>query len=239
MNVALIFAGGTGQRMNTKTKPKQFLELHGKPIIVYTLEQFQHHRGIDGIVIACLADYIDYTWKLIQKYDLTKVVSIVAGGKDGQISIYNALKKAQEIYPPDSGMLIHDGVRPLVDEDTITKCIECLGEHGNAVTVVPTTETVTTLSGDGEIEKVIDRSLCYMARAPQCFVLDNILEAHEKAIAEGNTGFIDSVSLMRHYGHRIYTVEGTPENIKITTPSDFYIFRAIMDARENSQILGI
>ena len=239
MNIAIIFAGGTGQRMNTKTKPKQFLELHGKPILVYTLEQFQQHERIDGIVIASLENYIEYCWQLVRKYDLTKVTAIVPGGENGQMSIFNGLKKAGEMYSLDSAVLIHDGVRPLIDQETISKCLDCLDAHGSAVTVTPATETITLKGEHEEIDEIIERSRCQMARAPQCFILKDILEAHQKAQQEGRMDFIDSSCLMRHYGHKLYSVEGKPENIKITTPSDFYIFRAIMDARENSQILGI
>ncbi len=239
MNVVVIFAGGTGQRMNMKTRPKQFLEFHGKPILVYTLEQFQQHEGIDGIVIASLAGYIDYCWQLVHKYDLTKVAAIVPGGENGQMSIFNGLKKAGELYDPDSAVLIHDGVRPLIDQETISRCIDCVNAHGSAVTVTPATETIVMRGESEEIGEIIERSHCQMARAPQCFVLKDILEAHHKAQLERKLSFIDSACLMRYYGHKLYSVEGKPENIKITTPSDFYIFRAIMDARENSQILGL
>ena len=239
MNIAIIFAGGTGQRMNTKTRPKQFLELHGKPILVYTLEQFQQHECIDGIVIASLESYIEYCWQLVHKYDLTKVAAIVPGGANGQMSIFNGLKKAGELYSLDSNVLIHDGVRPLIDQETISKCLDCVNAHGSAVTVSPATETITVRDENEEIGEIIERSRCQMARAPQCFILKNILEAHQRSQQEERTDFIDSACLMRHYGYKLYSVEGKPENIKITTPSDFYIFRAIMDARENSQILGL
>lgn len=239
MNISVVFAGGTGQRMNTRTKPKQFLELHGKPILVYTLEQFQQHEEIDGIVVVSLEGYIEYCWSLIRKYELTKVVAVVPGGENGQMSIFNGLSKAGELFPLDSAVLIHDGVRPLVDEGTITRCIRCVLEHGSAITVTPATETIAIGTKSGEIDAIIDRSMGRVARAPQCFILSDILSAHKIAQKEGRIDFIDSACLMNHYGHPLFTVEGTPENIKITTPSDFYIFRAIMDAKENSQILGL
>lgn len=239
MNIAIIFAGGTGQRMNTKSKPKQFLELHGKPILVYTMEQFQYHEQIDAIILVSLENYIDYCWKLVKRYELNKVVAIVPGGMNGQASIYNGLCKAKELYSLDSHVFIHDGVRPLVDQKTISKCVKSVEELGSAITVTPSTETVTITDGNRELDHVIDRSSCYMAKAPQCFCLEDILNAHLKAIEDQNLSFIDSASLMKFYGYHLYTIEGSPENIKITTPSDFYIFRAIMDARENSQILGV
>lgn len=239
MNITVIFAGGTGQRMNTRTVPKQFLELHGKPIIVYTIEQFQRHPMIDGIVVVMLESWIDHFNELARRYCLDKVVAVVPGGDSGQVSIYNGLKKASNLFPADSAVLIHDGVRPLIDEKTITLAIECVKEHGSAITVSPAIETITLEDSSGKVGQIIERSKCKLAKAPQCFVLGDILSAHEKAISEGKGDFIDSASLMQHYGYDLYTIEGSPENIKITTPSDFYIFRAIVDAKESSQIFGI
>lgn len=238
VNIAVIFAGGTGQRMNTKTLPKQFLELHGKPILVYTLEHFEKHRQIDGIVLVCVQDWLDYCEELLQKYHIKKVKAVVPGGQSGQESIRNGLNKAAELFPQDSVVLIHDGVRPLIDEETISKDIASVQQNGSAITVSPAIETIALRSDTGEVGEIIERSRCQMAKAPQCFYLKDILEAHQKAQAENRNDFIDSASLMRHYGHSLFTVEGPTENIKITTPSDFYLFRALLDARENSQIFG-
>lgn len=238
MNIAIIFAGGAGQRMNTKTKPKQFLELHGKPILVYTLEQFQHHPEIDGIVLVSLEGWIGYCWEMIEQYRLLKVAAVVPGGDTGQGSIYLGLREAASLYPEDSVVLIHDGVRPLIDQGTITKAIRCVEENGTAVTVSPAIETIVFNNDDRSVGKIFDRSRCQLAKAPQCFRLGEILNAHEKAKAERHNDFIDSACLMQYYGYQLFTVEGPAENIKITTPYDFYLFRAISDARENSQIFG-
>ena len=240
-NVAVIFAGGTGQRMNTRTKPKQFLELHGKPIIVYTLEAFNEHREIDGIVVVMLESYIGYTQDLVRKYSLDKVKKVVPGGSSGQESIYNGLKAAAEIYKEDDIVLIHDGVRPLIDEETITANIQSVKERGTAVTVTAAIETITMKDETGAVGTIIDRSQCELARAPQSFFLGQILGVHNRARNEKDLApsFIDSASMMKYYGYKLYTVEGKPENIKITTPSDFYIFRAMVDARESTQIFGI
>ena len=238
MNIALIFAGGTGQRMNTKTKPKQFLELHGKPILVYTLEQFQKHDEIDAIILVMLESWIDYSRTLIEQYHLTKVTAIVPGGSTGQESIYNGVKTASELFPMESVILIHDGVRPLVDGKTISSNIACVKQNGSAITVSPAIETTVIKNEQGMVGDIIDRSRCQLAKATQSFFLHDLWNAHCKAIDDGNLNFIDSACLMRHYGYPLYTIEGSPENIKITTPSDFYTFRALEDARENSQIFG-
>ena len=238
MNIALIFAGGTGQRMNTKTKPKQFLELHGKPILVYTLEQFQKHDEIDAIILVMLESWIDYSRTLIEQYHLTKVTAIVPGGSTGQESIYNGVKTASELFPMESVILIHDGVRPLVDGKTISSNIACVKQNGSAITVSPAIETTVIKNEQGMVGDIIERSRCQLAKAPQSFFLHDLWNAHCKAIDDGNLNFIDSACLMRHYGYPLYTIEGSPENIKKTTPSDFYTFRALEDARENSQIFG-
>lgn len=240
MNIALVFAGGTGQRMNTASKPKQFLELHGKPIIIYTLEYFQKHSQIDGIVVVCLESWIDYCENLLKKYQIDKVLKIVPGGNSGQESIFNGLEVAYQISDNEQDIvLIHDGVRPLINEALITNCIASVKKHGNAITVSPAIETILLKTEDGDIGNILKRSECEMAKAPQCFYLNDIYSCHLKAKAAGKDDFIDSASLMQYYGYKLNAVEGPLENIKITTPADFYIFRAIMDARENLQILGL
>lgn len=239
LNIAVIFAGGTGQRMNTKSKPKQFLEMHGKPVIIYTLENFQAHSAIDSIIIVCLESWIEYCKQIVKKFGITKVVSIVPGGKTGQESIFNGLTEAKRLFNGESTVLIHDGVRPLIDEKTISDCLICVEKHGNAITVSPAIETIFVKKQDGTIGQILKRVECEMAKAPQCFKLDDIYQAHLKAINEKEFDFIDSASLMQYFGFQLYSVKGPSENIKITTPADFYIFRAIIDAKENLQILGL
>lgn len=240
MNIAIIFAGGTGKRMNTKSVPKQFLELHGKPVIIYTLEKYENHPEIDQIVLVCLESWIPYAKKLLSKFQITKIVDIVPGGKTGQESIYNGIMLAHRISSDESDVvLIHDGVRPMIDENTITSCLSCVREHGNAITTTPAIETIFVNDHDGQVGNIFNRSRCTMARAPQCFYLKDIYAAHQKAKIEGKADFIDSAMLMQHYGAKLYTVEGPVENIKITTPMDFYLFRAMLDAKENMQIVGV
>ncbi len=238
MNYALIFAGGSGLRMNSRSRPKQFLQFYGKELIIHTLENFQNHPEIDGIAVVCIESWISYLQKLLSKYGIDKVKKIVPGGETGQESIYNGLKAIQSFSDEDSVVLIHDGVRPFINEDVISECIKTVKEKGSAVTVVPAIETIVTLDGE-KIQSITDRSKCFLARAPQCFVLKDILFAHEKARADGNTNMIDSASLMKFYGHELYTVKGNVDNIKITTPADFYTFKALYEVRENQQIFGL
>ncbi len=238
MTDALIFAGGSGTRMNSKGRPKQFLQFYGKELIIHTLENFQNHPQIDQIGVVCIEDWIPYLKKVLEKYQIDKVKTIVPGGKTGQESIYKGLKSLEEISPKDSVVLIHDGVRPFINEEVITACIESVKTHGSAITVVPAIETIVTLD-NGKIQSITDRSKCYHARAPQCFYLDQIIDAHEKARKDGNLNMIDSASLMQLYGHELFTVPGNVDNIKITTPADFYTFKALYEVRENQQIFGM
>lgn len=236
-NIAVIFAGGTGNRMNTVSRPKQFLELQGKPIIIYTLELFDNHPAIDGIVVVCLESWIPFLEKQIKKFEITKVVEIVPGGETGQASIYNGLFATEKRYDGDSLALIHDGVRPLITEQTISDNIRTAKEFGNCITCVPATETFVVRQHDGSLD-IPSRNDSLIARAPQTFVLKDILAAHRQAQSEGRNDFIDSCTLMSHYGHEMHTIIGPMENIKITTPTDFFIFRAMVEVHENQQIFG-
>lgn len=238
MTNVLIFAGGSGTRMNSKGRPKQFLQFYGKELIIHTLENFQNHPKVDGIAIVCIENWIPYLEKILEKYQITKVKKIVPGGKTGQESIYNGLKAIESFSEKDSIVLIHDGVRPFINEDVITNCIETTKKYGNAITVVPAIETIVTLENE-KIQTITDRSKCFHARAPQCFILKDILTAHEKAIKDKNLNMIDSASLMKFYGYELYTVQGNIDNIKITTPADFYTFKALYEVRENQQIFGM
>ena len=240
MNTALIFAGGTGTRMNSRGRPKQFLELHGKPILLHTIEQFERHPEIDNIAVVCIADWIDYLKDVLWRFGIRKVRWIVPGGSSSQESTRNGLNAiAADQDPADTVVLIHDGVRPLITPELIHDNIESVRRYGSAITVAPAIETIITTSDGSCVDSVIDRSTCRMARAPQSFLLQDICRMHQRAIEENYDEMIDSASLMMHYGVKLHMVPGPAENIKITTPSDFYVFRAIMEARENSKIWGI
>ena len=239
MNIAAIFAGGSGVRMHTKSRPKQFLELNGKPIIIYTLELFDNHPQVDTIVVACIDSWIPFLKKMIRKFEITKVVEIVPGGETGQDSIYNALQAAERAADgKDATVMIHDGVRPLITEQTITDNINTVEEFGSCITCVPATETFVVSQADGSLE-IPSRANSLIARAPQSFHLSDIMTAHRRAISEGIHDFIDSCTMMSHYGYTLKTIIGPMENIKITTPTDFFIFRAMVEVHENQQIFGL
>lgn len=241
MNYALIFAGGVGSRMNTKARPKQFLEIHGKPIIIHTIEYFEEHSEIDAICVVIVEEWLEYTKKLLEKYNIKKVKWVIKGGESALESQYiglNAIKRSKN-YSKDDIVLIHDGVRPLINNKVITDCIDGVKKYGSAVTVAPAIETIIQTDEINMITRTFPRSKCQLARAPQSFKVENILDAHIKAKNENVYDFVDSTSMMLYYGHKIHTIEGPVENIKVTNPIDFYICRALLDARENSQIYGV
>ena len=239
MNIGVIFAGGVGSRMRSKEIPKQFLNVHGKPIIIHTLEHFENNAEINAVVIACVEEWIPHLKALLYKYRIEKVKKIVAGGKSGQLSIYNGLCAAKEIAAGERVVvLIHDGVRPLINSRLLSQNIECVKKNGSAITAGIVKETIVVVGKDGIVEQVPSRVQSRVAKAPQSFWLDDILGAHEKALSQNITDTVDSCTLMQKFGYKLYMVDGPYENIKITTPDDYYTMRAILDAKENGQIYG-
>lgn len=239
MNYALIFAGGVGSRMNSRAKPKQFLEIHGKPIIIHTIEHFEMHSEIESICVVIVADWLDYMNSLVEKFNLKKVKWVIPGGDSALESQYLGLSAIGTAALKGDIVLIHDGVRPLIDKKLISDCIRETMQYGSAVTVAPAVETIIRSDGNNIIKDTFPRAECQLARAPQTFYFEEILSAHKRAKTEGQYNFIDSTSMLLHYGKKIHTVEGPAENIKVTNPADFYICRALLDAKENSQIFGI
>ena len=238
-NIAIIFAGGSGARMGAGM-PKQFLEVNGKPIIIHTLDIFEEHAEIDKIYIACKEEYIKKLEKLVKKHFISKVEKIVPGGSSGQDSIYNALSAAQQENPDDSIVLIHDGVRPCIDDKLISKVIQCTEKNGSAITCTPLFET-PVISHDGAIvDEVPPRDAFYTAQAPQSFYLGDVMDAHAKvrAVNPGYEGIVDTCSLMKSLGRDVAIVKGNRGNIKVTTPEDLYTFRAMIEYRETENVFG-
>lgn len=234
--VAVITAGGIGRRMTLGDIPKQFVEVDGCPVIIHTLRVFDDHPMVDGIVISCLAGYIPELDKMIEKFGIMKVIGIVAGGATGQESIYNALVHVESGYPSDTIVMIHDAVRPLIHPETITGNIESVRAYGSAVTSSLVAETVVTVAADEYVDDQIDRGKTRLARAPQGFLLEALLECHRLARAEGRDDYIDSCSLALAYGLGVRLVEGPPENIKLTTLIDLEVFAAIQSKRSRGLV---
>ena len=232
MNIAVVFAGGVGARMGASV-PKQFLELDGKPVLAHTLGLFQDHPLIDGIVLVVAPEYFDDCRALAAKYGIAKPLTLAESGESAQDSIYSGLKAAAAKYPPETAVLLHDGVRPYVLPEVITANIEAVAKFGSAVTYTPCYETIV-LSKDGEtISAMPYRMESYTAQAPQSFRLGDILAAHERIRArpEGYTDMVDQATICWTLGIPIHLVPGNRGNVKITTPEDIISLDALLKAR--------
>ncbi|MBP2118710.1 2-C-methyl-D-erythritol 4-phosphate cytidylyltransferase [Cohnella lubricantis] len=224
--------------MNSRAKPKQFLELHGKPIIIYTLEHFEEHPEIDNIVVVCLDGWIGELESLLRRYEIRKVSQVIPGGDTGHESIYNGLQAMEGNSRADDIVLIHDGVRPLITAELISANILKVKECGTAITVEPAKESILYSESGDLINSVPNRSHMYVAKAPQSFYYAMIWEWYQRARKEGVLS-IDSAHLLSLYGVEMHTVKSPSNNIKITSPADYYVLRALYEAMENQQIIGI
>lgn len=238
-NIAIIFAGGSGVRMGAGL-PKQFIEVNGKPIIIHTLDIFEDSSQIDQIYISCKEDYIEKLEKMIKRFQIDKVKAIVPGGSSALDSVYKALVRAKQDNSDDSIILIHDGVRPCINDDVIKSNIESVKEFGSAITSTPLFET-PILSKDGKhVDELPNRAISYRAQAPQSFYLGEVLKAHE-LIRKDNPkyeGIIDTCTLMKNTNHDIVLVAGPRSNIKVTTPEDLFVFKAMIEYKETQSVFG-
>ena len=234
---ALIFAGGVGRRMGAGSRPKQFLELGGRPIIDYTLEHFATHELVDAIVVCCLESWIGYLERIVERRHYPTPIDVIPGGATGQESIFFGVRHLHERHPedPDAIVLVHDGVRPLITAKAISDCVAATAAFGACAVVGPCTETII-VNGEGDtVERALERNDCSLARAPQGAHTQELFEAHVRS-RELGLEFIDTISMLAHFGHVIHTVEGPAENIKVTTPLDYYAFKGYMDARDQRML---
>ena len=242
MNYGLILAGGVGQRMRSSGMPKQFLEVFGKPIIIYTLEKFEQCSDIDETVIACNAAWIDHLKELVKKYNLIKVKAIVSGGKDRQSSILNGVNCIiNRGASNDDVVVIHDGVRPLVQESIISENIRVASKYGSAMTVRPVIESVVITSSDiAGFDDFKKRDNTYSLTSPQSFKLELIVKAYEEVQEKDSTiPLLDSALVFTYLGNNIHIIKESNQNIKITTPEDYYTLKAMIELQENKSVFGI
>lgn len=248
MNYALVLAAGVGQRMRNTGLPKQFLKINGKPIIIYTLEKFDEHPDISGIVIVCKDGYLDHMQMFVEKYNISKVKKIIVGGKDRQGSLYRGLQAIEEIGAgPEDVVLIHDGVRPLVSTMIINENIRVASECGAAMTVHPVTESVVVTSENGAgISDFKKRAETYSLTSPQSFRLGDVLKVYEKLEKDSTAEdedeelpLLDAAMVYAKYNGEVPMVKDSGTNIKITTPEDFYVLRSMFEMEENKFIFGL
>lgn len=244
MNIAIVLAAGVGQRMRNSGLPKQFLKLMGKPIIIYTLDKFECIDEIDKIIIVCHGSYIEYMQKLLAEYGIKKVEKVTIGGKDRQSSIQRGLEAVVESGgEPEDIVIIHDGVRPLVDTATIHENIRVASCYGCAITVHPVTESVViTDSESADKDDFKKRAITYSMTSPQSFQLGKIINAYKHVALTENAypmPLLDAAMVYTHAGGSAHLVKEQENNIKITTPEDFYFLKAILELEENKYIFGL
>lgn len=243
LNIAIVLAAGVGQRMRNGGLPKQFLKLMGKPIIVYTLEKFEESDEIDKIIVVCHGSYIEFMQKLIDLYHIKKADMVIVGGSDRQSSLQRGLCHAMENGgKPEDIVVIHDGVRPLVELSTIHENIRVARQYGCAITVHPVTESVViTKSDEVNITDFMKRADTYSLTAPQTFRLGEIMDAYKKVdtFTEDSMPLLDAAMVYAKAGREVHLVKEQGANIKITTPEDFYCLKAILELEENKYVFGL
>lgn len=229
---ALIVAGGRGLRMQSQIR-KQYIEIAGEPILAHTLRQFATFALISHIVLVVPEDDISYCVdKIVLHYNFENKVSIVSGGAERQQSVRNGLKKVKEIAAAHGTsaterdddkvlniVLIHDGVRPFTDHDIIERTIKGALDYRACIPVVPVSDTLKRKDKDGFVSEVVDRKNLYKVQTPQAFELDLIIEAHENALF-AKISATDDASLVEQMGKKVFMIQGSESNIKITTQED-------------------
>ena len=229
MNIALILAAGTGSRMGNADKPKQFLPIYGKPLMIHTIEAFEMHDEVDKIVVVTSEGYDDQVKVWCKQYDLSKVKAVAIGGDSRQISVYNGLQAIKEIGAKDDDViLIHDAARPLISKNIISKNIEACIKYDAVDTVIQASDTIIK-SVDGEkISDIPVRKELYQGQTPQTFKLGLILQAHENAKAGKIPNVTDDAKLVISMGKDVHLVEGSKQNFKITTFDDLMMLKALL-----------
>ena len=231
MNIAMIIAGGSGQRMQQEI-PKQFLNVNDKPVIIYTLEAFQRHPDIDKIGVVCLDGWHDILRAYARQYRIDKLDWVVSGGENGQASIRSGVFEAERRYAGDDIILVHDAIRPMVSQEIISDCIVQCKRHGSAIVVTPC-NTVVLRRGEGETsQEVVPRDQLAVTQTPQAFPIRRLADAHRRALEQGITNSIASCTLMIELGEPVHFSIGAETNIKLTTTDDLKIFKALLALRE-------
>lgn len=234
MNVALIVAGGSGKRMGQEI-PKQFLTVNDKPIVIYTLENFQRNPLVDEILVVCIDGWHNVLSAFAKQFNITKLKYIVGGGETVQESIRNGVNKIHENYPDDTCVIVHDSIRPLVDESVLNDVIEKCHKYGNAVTSLPYNEQIFIVKDEYSTDKYIPRETLRRVSTPQAYTLGKLYKCYERAFKEniGIAGSSYTNTMMVELGETLYFAKGSDKNIKLTTKDDFNIFRAYISAKED------
>lgn len=237
MNIAVIIAGGVGSRMG-QDLPKQFINVYDKPVLIYTLESFQKHPQVDAIELVCIDGWNEIVWAYAKQFNITKLKWIVSGGKTGQESIRNGVYGLEGKANPDDNIIIHDGIRPLVEPSVLSDVISKCSQYGNAVTSMPYNEQIFVINEDDETttNKYIPRETLRRVSTPQAYRFDLLdekyHEAYEKEI--GIYGSHYTNTMMVELGVTLHFAAGSDKNIKLTTKDDLEMFKAYLKADKDN-----
>lgn len=231
-NIALLIAGGSGSRMHQDI-PKQFLTVNEKPVIVYTLEAFEHHPEIDAIAVVCIAGWEQVLWAYARQFNISKLQLVVPGGENGQGSIRNGVFALEERFATDDLVLVHDAIRPMVSAEIISDNIRVARECGNAITVIPCAEAMLTTEDGSASTGSYPRDQLKRTQTPQAFRLGDICALHRRALEAGITNSVASCTLMIELGEQVFFSAGSEKNIKLTTVEDIDIFKALLAAKRS------
>lgn len=236
MTAAIVLAGGSGRRMGAET-PKQFIRVDGKPVLAYTLENFQRHAEIDAVLVVCIDGWQDEIRSIADRFGIGKLRWVVRGGATGQESIRNGVFALEGICGEDDVVVVHDGIRPLVDDFVLSDVIRVCRERGAAVTAQPYNEQIFVADDELSTTRFIPRETIRRVATPQAYrfgLLDRAYhEAFEKGIGIHGSSYANT--MMVELGHRLWFAAGSDKNIKLTTPDDLEIFRGYL-ARNRTEI---
>lgn len=233
-NIAIIVAAGRGQRTRQDI-PKQFINVYDKPIIIYTLENFQKHPDIDSIVVSCLDGWHDILRAYAKQYSITKLKTIVLGGNNVQESYRNAVFALKDKVNDHDIIILHDGIRPMIDEDVLSDVIVTCRRHGNGVSSLPYNEQIFKKKDEISTTEYINRDTLRRVQTPQAYHFGKLLWAYEKAFTEkiGIYGSSYANTMMVDLGETLYFASGSERNIKITTAEDIEIFKAFLSSKHD------
>ena len=233
-NVAFIIAGGSGKRMGLDM-PKQFINIKGKPVIIYTIEAFEKLPQIDAIEVVCIDGWEDTLKSYLKQFDIKKVKWIVKGGNTGQESIRNGIYNLEKKLSDNDNLIIHDGVRPMLDEEIILDVIAKCNIYGNGISSMPYNEQIFLKDDDISTLKYIPRESLRRMVTPQAYKFKLIDDAYHEAFEKniGITGSSYANTMMSELGHRLYFAAGSDKNIKLTTKDNLEIFKAMLETDEN------
>ena len=227
MNIALILAGGYGSRTEQDI-PKQFINVYDKPLIIYTLENFERHPDIDGIIVVCIDGWHEVLRAYAKQYNITKLKWIVSGGNDGQESTGKGVEALKDVCSESDVIMVHDAIRPFITAEVITDGIKKCMEKGSGLSAVRCQETIVRTDDGISGSENIARTEIMRVQTPQAYRYGKALWAYEEARRQGITGEVYINTLMLRLGEKLYFSKGTEKNVKVTTIDDLEVFKALL-----------